>query len=164
MRIIGYQKDNLRNSMEITTQIISLIADLQQDNPNFLLCGSCALILNGLLENRDVSDIDFVTNHISIQDCKLSLVKDTYSDLNKEDGYMSFSCHSISNGYDYKINVLVFEDTIELNSENLSFLNIFNIKQQKLEDIINWKEKYNRPKDIMDLENITLRAIEKAML
>ena len=77
---------------------------------------------------------------------------------------MSFSCYSTLNGYDYKINVLVFEDTIKLNSENLNFLNIFNIKQQKLEDIINWKEKYNRPKDIMDLEKITLRVIEEAML
>lgn len=158
--ITGYQKDSSRNNMEITTQTISVITKIQGDNPNFLLCGSCPLILNGLLENREISDIDFAANFSDMRDCDLPLVKDKYSDLNKEDGYMSFSCFV----YNHKINVLIFDDCIELNSETIKFLNIFNIKQQKLEDIINWKEKYNRPKDIRDLDNITLKAIEQSIL
>jgi len=135
--------------------VLVAITELQQKNPHLILCGSAALIMLGILENRHMSDIDFAVNDEAfIRIPTLPQFPDPYSELNSADGYKSHS------GYyqRFKINTLVFEDHIPLYSEEFN-----GIKHQRLEDIINWKEKYNRPKDIKDLEKITIKAIEEAL-
>lgn len=149
--------------MKLNDKSIRLIKELQRNNPDLLLCGSVALILSGLLPKRNVSDIDFVCSDKHMRKIRrnLSLRSDPYNDLN--DGYNSYSTYITVGGWYCKINVLFFKDDTQLRSDHLKSNNTM-IKHQDLQDIINWKKKYNRPKDLKDLEEITLKAIEDEIL
>ena len=154
--------------MNYGPDVLTKIKYIQVRNPGFLLCGSAALIMCGVLPNRDMSDIDFVAHKADFEKTKLSLGYDEYSSLNHGPKYDSYSCYHGS----IKINVLIFSDDIQLNTESFSISkpNMFRpfapltVRHQALQDIINWKEKYNRPKDIRDLDKITSKALEAAIL
>lgn len=143
--------------------VLSVVETIQKANPEFLLCGSAALILLDMMPNRSMSDIDFVTNKKFLKKSSLCLRSDKYNNMNDGDKYESYSCSLINSGT-YKINVLAFDDDVQLYYDSLKILHLTEIKHQRLQDIINWKEKYNRPKDIQDLEKILTKVIETTVL
>lgn len=143
--------------MLLSDDVLDIIRKLQKENGNLLLCGSAALILHELLPNRHMSDIDFAINEKFLINTKMNIYPDSYNELNKlRDNYASYSCRE----HIIKVNLLVFNDDIKLNTEESNN----KIKCQALTDIINWKEKYNRPKDIKDLEKILTKVIENTIL
>lgn len=148
------KKDNLKLTGQ---QNVDTFLKLQKDNPHIMLCGSLALIIGNLLPEREISDIDVVLNerHLSKISVKINLDLDPYSDLNADDNYASY--HGTYK--DQTFNFIVFDDDVDLTTEYINY-NGVNIKCQKLDDIMKWKEKYNRPKDQEDLDKI----IDKLLL
>lgn len=136
---------------------IDTITYLQRRFPSLILCGSVSLILLDVLPNRNVSDIDFVTTDISVIG-KLHLRQDSYDDEETNGGYTSFSGVYMDN----KINVLLFSLGIEIKTQTIT-MPTDSIRSQLVSDILYWKEKYNRPKDISDLDSISLNMLEKAV-
>ena len=135
------------------------IASLQSQYPDLILCGASALILKGILPTRPVGDIDFVSNRFdTILD--LNLHYDHYSDSKNKDEYSSYS------GYYgiLKINVLHFKDGVSINLDQIFVKKgnrDFKIVCQDAEDILCWKQRYGRPKDLVDLDNIASNMLEK---
>lgn len=143
----------------IPQHTLETIRSFQKHNPKVLLCGSAALILSGLLPHREMHDIDFILNRKYFKESKLWMKTTPYSEQ-EEDGYTSYLMRSMS----VEINLLIFEDNIILKSEEvIPYKGSKSIICQNLNDIISWKEKYNRPKDIRDLDAITSKAFEEAV-
>jgi hypothetical protein len=141
------------------------IVSLQKENTQMILCGSVALIVAQVLDERPVADIDFTVHRDYFEKMKLGHLSkdDPYKDA-EEDGYTSYH-KSIYFGFKrLPLNVLVHEDpdayitiqTVEYKGR------MFTI--QKVDDILCWKKKYNRTKDINDLENVTAKLVEKLFL
>jgi hypothetical protein len=154
------QKLNLKSSGKTSSlphHFIYAIENFQKEHPEMLLCGSVALILNEALPYRKVHDIDFVINRQHFDSHRLGHRANPYTN-EVHDGYYS---HEIE-VQDILINMLVFDDDIKLNEKTI--ISPFNtkIKCQDINDILLWKRKYNRPKDIEDLNNIN-KAIEDAI-
>ena len=125
--------------------------NIRRDNPNYLLCGSVALILAGKLPVRDVHDIDFVTNERFVNVSELLSLCDDYGPKENE-GYTCYNIHNfdgVHGVWDY--NLFVFPDSVKLGVDTLSI----KVNMQNMDDIINWKTKYNRPKDKKDLKQMT---------
>lgn len=146
--------------MIISDEELQLIKEMQSRYTNFVLSGSVALIASGALDNRPVSDIDIVLHKRCLP--KFTMFSNLKIDKNypdSGDGYISY--HATYK--EMEINLLVYNNDREIRNTWTDVPNIGKIKHQKLEDIINWKKKYNRPKDLKDLENITNKALEKAV-
>ena len=141
---------------------INFIKQTQANNSNLILCGSAALILADVLPERDIGDIDFVTTDRSVVS-KLNLTRDAYADEVANGGYLSYSVTKIRTGIGlYKLNVLIFKPGTVINVEKIN-INGSDILCQRISDIISWKEKYNRTKDLIDIEAISLNMLEKAV-
>jgi len=136
---------------------IDTITYLQKRFPSLILCGSVSLILLDILPNRSVSDIDFVTTDVTVLG-KLHLRQDSYDDEETNGGYTSFSGVYMAN----KINVLLFSLGTEIKTQTIT-MPTDSIRSQLVSDILYWKEKYNRPKDLSDLDSISLNMLEKAV-
>ena len=136
---------------------ISTIVRLQTRFPSLILCGSVSLILLDILPNRKVSDIDFVTTNVTTIN-KLNLRQDSYDDEETNGGYTSFSGYYEGS----KVNILLFSPGTEIQTEIIK-RPIHSIRSQLVSDILYWKEKYNRPKDLSDLDSISLNMLEKAV-
>ena len=135
---------------------IDTIIYLQRRFPSLILCGSVSLILLDVLPNRSISDIDFVTTDVTVLG-KLNLRQDSY--LEEENGgYTSFSGYYMGS----KINVLLFSLGTEIKTQAIT-MPTDSIRSQLVSDILYWKEKYNRPKDLSDLDSISLNMLEKAV-
>lgn len=131
----------------------------QDRYPNVAICGSLALMCAGLLPERWVGDVDFVVSR-SYFDEKL------FKDLDMYEAYKAAENDNYDSYYIYtnnmKFNALVFDDDVELNYEEVK-VGDTTLLCQKMDDILYWKEKYNRKKDIRDLEAIKTKAIEDAV-
>lgn len=138
-------------------ELVDEIRSIQLNYKDLTLCGSVPLILLGILPDREVGDIDFVTTDMSIAK-HLHLGRDPYDNEGENGGYISLS------GYRSwrKINLLVFPVGTIINKEIVRIDDI-DITMQQVSDILNWKEKYNRTKDIKDLDAIALNMLEKAV-
>lgn len=143
-------------------EYINFIKQLQASHNELILCGSAALILAGVLPERDIGDIDFVTTNRGIVS-RLNLTKDTYADEVANGGYLSYSVTKIRTGFGlYKLNVLIFKPDTAINTEKIN-INGSDILCQRISDILYWKEKYNRTKDLIDIDAISLNMLEKAV-
>lgn len=136
---------------------IDTITQLQRRFPSLILCGSVSLILLDVLPNRSISDIDFATTDVTVIG-RLHLRQDSYDDEETNGGYTSFSGVYMGN----KINVLLFSLGTEIKTEMIT-RSTDSIRSQLVSDILYWKEKYNRPKDLSDLDSISLNMLEKAV-
>jgi hypothetical protein len=142
-------------------EVCSTICGLQSQYRDLVLCGASALILKSILPDRPIGDVDFVTNKFNtILDLNLSY--DHYSDSKNNGEYSSYS------GYygGVKINVLHFKEDANINLDQIIIYTVDNklaykIICQDVDDIIYWKERYGRPKDIKDLDNIASNLLEK---
>lgn len=150
----------------VDKKIIDIVIKLQKDNPNLYLCGSVALITAGLLENRKVSDIDFVLKYKDL-DSIVNLIDmriDTSYKPDRHDGYDSYHGYYGTNvAGSIAINLLIFKNNAPLKVEFIKYSDN-TIKVQKLDDILCWKKKYNRSKDIQDLEKIANKLIEAELV
>jgi hypothetical protein len=142
------------------------IVSLQKENPQMILCGSVALIVASILDERKVADVDFTAHRDYFDKLKLGRLDkdDPYKDA-EEDGYTSYHKYIyINNNKRLPLNVLIHEDpdayitiqTVEYRGRTFTI--------QKVDDILRWKKKYNRDKDIKDLENIAIKAVEELFL
>jgi UTP-glucose-1-phosphate uridylyltransferase len=116
-----------------------------------------------VLPERDVGDIDFATTNRDIVS-KLKLTKDVYADEVANGGYLSYSVTKLSltgSGL-FKLNVLIFKPDTNINTEKIN-INGSDILCQRISDILYWKEKYNRTKDLIDIDAISLNMLEKAV-
>ena len=145
------------------------IATMQEQNPCLLLCGSAALIMSGALPMRAIGDIDFVINHRDLDSLKgfQSYSRDPYP-KEEHDGYQSYhaSWYSSYNFFSrtrLDVNLLVFDNEIILNRDTAIYTNMtYNI--QKVDDILHWKQEYNREKDKEDMELIVTKSLEETLL
>ena len=143
--------------------IMKAVERLQTVNPRLYLAGSVALMASGLLPERKIGDIDFVINEEDFKD--IELIKNIRMDTvgpyaepkHLNEGYTSY--HGVSGIY--SINLLVYNKDVEITHEVLNYENK-DFLIQKLDNILYWKEKYNRDKDIKDLEIINTILLEKA--
>lgn len=146
------------------TKVVHLIKHIQSINPNLRLCGSAALILAGVLEERSVGDLDFALNS---RDFKLSmgifhdLHKDYYANQSN-DKYKSFHATYWRAGESVVVNLLVFNDDIVLDKSTVKYSDT-DIIIQEIDTILKWKKKYNRIKDIKDLDNIANVSLENIL-
>ena len=143
-------------------EYINFIKQLQASHSELILCGSAALILADVLPERDIGDIDFVTTNRGIVS-RLNLTRDVYADEVANGGYLSYSVSKIRTGFGlYKLNVLIFKPDTIINTEKIN-INGSDILCQRISDILYWKEKYNRTKDLIDIDAISLNMLEKAV-
>jgi len=141
---------------------LNLIRQLQSNHKDLILCGSAALILAEVLPDRNIGDIDFVTNNRAMISA-LNLTRDAYADEVANGGYLSYSVTKIREGFGtYKLNALVFNPEACIDTEIIK-LSGGDIVCQRISDVIQWKQKYNRKKDIIDLDNMSLNMLEKAV-
>lgn len=145
--------------MKIDDALIAIL-DIQSKYTDFIVGGSAALIFAGLLEERDLGDVDIVTNirHYNKLGWLSGFSRDPYPQQEKDD-YESYHGTYKANSTRYSINILIHSDNTLLTFETIVYKG-HTIKIQKLDDILCWKKKYNRSKDIRDLENIANKLIE----
>lgn len=141
------------------------IVSLQKENPQMILCGSVALIVASVLDERPVADIDFTAHRNYFDKLKLGGLSpdDPYKDA-EEDGYTSYHKNVYIGLKRLPLNVLIHEeDDAYITIQTVEYKGrIFTI--QKVDDILCWKKKYNRSKDLRDLENIANKSLEKHFL
>ena len=168
-QFIGYlQKLNSKLSGDPVFQVAKTVSTFQEMYPEAILCGSGALILSGMLPYRKMHDIDFIVSYDQFynSDCGLWTSTDTYAVVNgfTDPKYTSYIYKDTINNF--IINLLVFGHKNDFNIDticNLKYSYGYEIKCQSFEDIISWKQKYNRPKDKEDLRIIMDKAFDDAV-
>lgn len=167
------QKLNSRPSgspsvMGINGKDIDMILAIQRDNPDFLLGGSAALILADILPYREMGDIDIITHEDAFVQSNLYMnarESNNYVGVESVDKqkYKSYYVeHKRYQNVTY-INLLVYDRGIRLNRQSVDLGTGHKIVCQNLDDILYWKQQYNRDKDIKDLEIIMSKACEDAV-
>jgi hypothetical protein len=141
--------------------LIEAVEQIQTKYPQLILCGSVALMLQDLLDRRNPSDIDFVVTHQNLPSI-WAMTEDAYAGNDK---YRSFYFHHRNKlfGKTFKINVLVFEDDYIIKSEVVN-CHGKSFTMEDVDEILRWKKDYGRDKDLKDIENVTLKTIEKTFL
>lgn len=136
--------------MKIDEAIINALK-IQKFNPEFALCGSLSLILTGLIEPREVDDLDFViTMETYLENIKSY---DKY-DLYKEIRYTKFNvkenieCFKLMN-YVIPINLFIVDDS---ESSMFKIGDYLNLRIQNTDISINYKKEFGRMKDLLDLK------------
>lgn len=147
--------------MRLTKDVLKIMFHLQQKYPKFILSGSAALIMCDALDDRPISDIDIVLKKSDLPYSTIfsGLKIDNTNYPTGGDGYNSY--HASYKGLD--MNLLVYDNDRLINHKDHYVPGVGIIKHQELQDIIYWKQKYKRPKDLKDIENITTKAMEKAI-
>jgi hypothetical protein len=112
-------------------EAIKRAQDIQAINPDWLLCGSAALILTGVIPPRDINDLDFATNEVP-------LILDKGKEYVWKQG--EYTHYKIPDG-------CVFSHTKPVRRGP----HTWGIYLQHLGDIIMWKASYDRDKDRKDL-------------
>jgi len=143
------------------------ILKIQRAFPEAILGGSAALIMQGVLPERDIGDIDFIINKKHINVDRLANIADEYKSVEELKKYASYYTH-----IDHiLVNFLVYDDDVDLEYSTVEIKHRLFFKRQlklsKPKTIIAWKRKYNRDKDQDDLkiiDKIAQKAIEDELL
>lgn len=125
-----YEEDEEPEEKKISVGLGSAIAfstAIQTRFPRRLLCGSLALILYAAIPKRRIGDLDFVSYEVNV----------------KDNEYVSLKC---SNPHKH---------CLFLSSSVKEGETIHGLKLQNLDQIIYWKKKFGRERDLKDLENYT---------
>jgi hypothetical protein len=110
-----------------TVSAIAFATVIQNKYSKRLVCGSLALMLYEAIPKRRIGDLDFVSYEKNVKDNK----------------YVSLKC---SNPYKH---------CLFLSSSVKEGETIHGLKLQNLDQIIYWKKKFGRERDLKDLENYT---------
>lgn len=126
--------------MELSKAIIDAF-EISKIHPEYVLCGSVALILKGAIPPRDVHDIDFVVERNKVDGFDLMCKSYKPCMDNKE-----YHCFFIEeNGIKYDLFVYKDDKKIEMDTISLPI--------QSEKDILDVKKGYSRSKDIFDLSS-----------
>jgi hypothetical protein len=125
-----------KTALEIAKQV-------KEQNPEYILCGSVALILAGVIPEREVGDIDFIAPSGYVNESLQKVM----------DNYPSEQTPTVKTGYTtYKDNIGAYYYNVYKHVKGKIKTQVVNgIKIQKVEDILKYKKQYARPKDIYDL-------------
>jgi len=120
---------------------ILLAKIIQQQNPDFLVAGSLALMLAGCIPKGDVHDIDFSSKSQQ----SIFYNKDKKSTpASIVQSHKEFTCYGFkrfeSDYTFFKYDVFYYPDLIEGGT-------VDGLKFQSIDQILYWKRKFNRPKD-----------------
>lgn len=118
----------------------NLVKDILVKRPDYILCGSTALMLAGKLPERKIGDLDFICPSHKFDPTGLALYGDYEPHVN--DGY---TCYKVSGDGEFYYNVFVHDPAtvIQVQIEK-------DILMQSVDQILKWKEKYSRHKDLND--------------
>jgi hypothetical protein len=116
---------------------IDLARTLQAKHPEWLVCGSLALMLGGYMKVRRLSDIDFATPHFS----SIPKFERLYRTEYKNDASEKYYHVSSGEGWD-----LFVHDEI---THQPGFYH--NLRLQNIQEVLHWKRIFNREKDQIDL-------------
>lgn len=157
----------MKSQKNITTnldKLLDVVLEIQKEDPELLLCGSLALMFAKKLDSRPANDIDFVVNQRYIEKLIsiLDLDRDRYPEIKADDDYDSYHGSYFYDGDIYLINVLAFKDNITLNKQYINY-DFERLKIQDIDTILHYKAKYNRTKDVEDLNNIANNEIESIL-
>lgn len=123
-----YPKDEEEKKVSIGLRsAITFAINIQNKFPRRLLCGSLALILYTAIPERRIGDLDFVSYEVNV----------------KDDEVVSLKCST------------PHKHCLFLSSSVKEGETIHGLKLQNLDQIIYWKKKFGRERDLKDLENYT---------
>lgn len=130
---------DLEKALEITERVL-------QVRPHYVLCGSAALILQGAILPRSINDLDFICLKENFNSEGLS----EYGGYapSEFDGYTTYKVSfdaKVKTGIEY-YNVFVHDDLTSIKTKKVE-----GVLVQEAEDIIYWKKKWRREKDLKDL-------------
>lgn len=125
-------------------QALSIAKQIQAGRPDYLLCGSVALILWGAIPERKVLDIDFVCPADKFNPEGLSL----YGGYGPSDfgGYLCYKVQTDNAVKGFYYNVFVHDPSVVIKNDEIN-----GVKIQSIDQILFWKKKFNRAKDRTDL-------------
>ena len=122
----------------------AIAIEIQVNHPEWLVCGSLALMLCGYLKTADVSDVDFVTNSFPepLPDYSYKYNKSPHKNL----------CSYYHVEYKEFVDLFIHPRPVfsELGKTYRG------LRIQKIEDVLYWKNHFNRDKDKSDLLQIHL--------
>lgn len=127
---------------------LTLTKEIVKNNPDYILCGSVALILAGVIPERDVSDLDFVAFKSNLSEDELQMVNYAHNSWwqTEKTGYKTYK-KSITEGiYSGCYYNLFVHDKKVLRTQVINGIIIQNVN-----DILKYKLIYSREKDIADL-------------
>ena len=129
----------LKNAIYYAKEIIKM-------HPQYLLCGSTALIIGGKIPSRDVHDLDFCCGISHIHEVKpLRFLRDDGYHIHHYDGYDTYKI-DVDGPYNYYYNVFVHKDPKYLYAQIVN-----GIQCQSLDQILFWKKSFGRSKDKKDM-------------
>ncbi len=124
-------------------QALAIAKQIQKRNPDYILCGSVALILAKIIPEREVSDVDFLSNK---DEFKAESLQMTNYPIGDNDGYKTYKITQPNTYYYY--NVFVHDKPQTLTQV------IDGITIQHVDEILKYKKQYGRVKDLDDLGKI----------
>lgn len=125
-------------------QALYIAKQIMSGRPDYLLCGSVALILGNAIPERKVLDLDFVCPADKFDPTGLSL----YGDYGPSvfDGYLCYKVQTDNAVKGFYYNVFVHDPSVVIKTQTVNGINC-----QSIDQIMFWKKKFNRPKDKTDL-------------
>jgi len=163
-KLSSKQSGEWRDTKGINNEYVDKIIKIQRENHGFLLGGSIALILGDVLPSRDIGDIDLIVSEDDFSQSNLYMKaseSDAYGGLPSVDKQRYRCFYAYEKGI--VINILVYERGVTFRRKNITLSDGSVIACHNFDDILRWKEKYNRPKDIQDLKRIMDKACEEAI-
>lgn len=125
-------------------QALKIAKKVMNRHPDYILCGSVALILAGVLPERDVGDVDFI---VPKDNFTKTMIEDlAYKGTNIKMGYKAY-IERIAMFEHY--NIFMFDNTEKIKTKVIGGLTI-----QDPENILKFKNLYARDKDLKDLNAI----------
>lgn len=133
----------LQKALELAEKYQSLFPDL-------VLSGSVALILSGDMPVREIGDVDFVTKKQNYLHVKGQLLQLGFESVFDE----SYDCDDTEETFENLkntegVNIMVYNRSVLIYTKKLGSLTVQDSKQ-----IIYYKNKMARPKDLQDLKGI----------
>ncbi len=124
-------------------QALAIARQIICRNPDYILCGSVALILAKVIPERDVSDVDFLSNK---DEFKAESLQMTNYSIGENDAYKTYKIMQPNTHYYH--NVFVHDKPQTLTQV------IDGITIQHVDEILKYKKQYGRTKDLDDLGKI----------
>lgn len=112
---------------------------IQGLNPDYVPCGSLALMVAGLLPKGEVHDLDFASPKF-VKAPSTNIRQTSRAIRNQQAPYICY-------GFEYKVDCMSFHYDVFYYPECEDGITVDGIKMQSLEQILHWKRRFNRPKD-----------------
>ena len=137
-------KKNLQDPLNSYSYMLGLALEIVRKHRDYIICGSLGMIYLDVIPIRVVKDLDFICPK-----SKFNTKLKTYGDYGplENDGYL---CYKISRDGGFYYNVFVFGD-----DDYVKVVSKDGTRFQDPKQMLHFKRRYNRPKDKIDLANIS---------